>query len=450
MSIKLVLGRSRQIVMLAALAVGLALFVAACGDDNNDSSGEGSGSGGQSANATETDNPKCGMGNGQKATGSPIKLGGIFTKQPGTDFSEIGLTAKAFFDCVNDNGGINGHKIVYDVETEQTDPGQVASLAKKLVETNKVLGIIGNISLIECTVNHKYWESKGIYTIGAGIAPECWSTPNSAPVNMGPRYSVDGGTQYLIRQKVKKLVLVQSNVPGTGYIEGGFLLLAKDAGIPSVSLKENVPIQDANSVALKAVQAAGDGGGVILNFTPPEALKILQAAQQQGLQDRVKWSCSTPCNTDFIADALGDRWENKLGVNAELQLTSSNKPDMVLYRSVLKKYAPDIPLGSFSQMGFVQGDIATTALLTIKGDTYNIKNVNEAFKNVKNFKTDILCAPWYYGDAPLHIPNHIDLTTTPRDGVMVQKEGCFKISNVDPDIKRVEDIEAKDPSLIGK
>jgi branched-chain amino acid transport system substrate-binding protein len=123
---------------------------------------------------------------------------------------------------------------------------------------------------------------------------------------------------------------------------------------------------------------------------------------------------------------------------------------MVLYRSVLKKYAPDIPLGSFSQMGFVQGDIATTALLTIKGDTYNIKNVNEAFKNVKNFKTDILCAPWYYGDAPLHIPNHIDLTTTPRNGVMVQKEGCFKISDVDPDIKRVEDIEQQDPSLIGK
>ncbi len=438
--------RIKLVLLAAVVAVFPAAFLAACGGSDNN----GGDSGAAVVNTKETDNPKCGMGNGQKATGTPIKLGGIFTKQPGTDFSEIGLTAKAFFDCVNDNGGIHGHPISYEVKTEQTDPGQIAGIAKKLVETDHVLGIIGNISLIECTVDHKYWESKGIYTIGAGIAPECWSTPNSAPVNMGPRYSVDGATQYLIREKVKKLVLVQSNVPGTGYIEGGFLLIAKDAGVPTVSLKENVPIQDANSVALKAVQAAGDGGGVILNFTPPEALKILQAAQQQGLQDRVKWSCSTPCNTDFIAKALGDRWENKLGVNAELNLTSSNKPDTVLYRSVLKKYAPDIPLGSFSQMGFVQGSIATKALLTIKGDTFNIQNVNQALKNVKNFRTDILCAPWYYGDAPLHIPNHIDLTTTPRNGVMVQKEGCFKISNVDPDIKKVEDIEAKDPSLVGK
>ena len=144
-------------------------------------------------------------------------------------------------------------------------------------------------------------------------------------------------------------------------------MIAKDAGIPTESLKENVPIQDANSAALKAVQAAGDGGGVILNFTPPEALKILQAAQQQGLQDRVKWSCSTPCNTDFIADALGDRWEDKLGVNAELNLTSHDGPDTTLYRSVVKKYAPKIPLGSFSQMGFLQGKIATEALLGSQG-----------------------------------------------------------------------------------
>ena len=101
MSIKLVLGRSRKIVMLAALAVGFAVFVAACGSDDNNSSGGGGGGGGQSASSKETDNPKCGMGNGKKATGTPIKLGGIATKQPGTDFTEIPATAKAFFACVN-------------------------------------------------------------------------------------------------------------------------------------------------------------------------------------------------------------------------------------------------------------------------------------------------------------------------------------------------------------
>ena len=44
---------------------------------------------------------------------------------------------------------------------------------------------------------------------------------------------------------------------------------------------------------------------------------------------------------------------------------------------------------------------------------------------MKDFKTDILCKPWYYGDAPLHIPNNADRTTTPKDGKMVIKEDCF-------------------------
>jgi len=385
--------------------------------------------------------PRCGAGTGQKATGAPIRLGAIATKQPGTDFTDIPNMAKAVFDCVNDNGGIKGRPIEYIIETEQTDPSQIAALARKLIETDKVLAIVGNTSIIECAINHGYYEQQGFFIVDSGIAPECYSTPNSAPVNMGARYSVIGATQYLVRQGVKKLVLDQSNVPITGYVEGGFLLTAQAAGIPTVSLKDNVPIQDANSVALRAVQAAGQDGGVVLNFTPPEALKILQAAEQMGLQDRVKWACSTPCNTDFLASALGPQWNGKLGVNAELNLTSAPGPDSELYRAVQKRYAPNVPLGSFSQMGFVQANIVVRALLSVTG-ALTAKSVNEAIRNIRDFKTDILCKPWYYGTAPLHIPNNTDRTVVPQNGRMVEKEGCFPISEVDPAIKLVREIEA--------
>jgi branched-chain amino acid transport system substrate-binding protein len=428
-------------VALAALLASLSMLAVACGSDNKSSTSTGGGGAAASTTAKPAAQAsKCGLGNGKKASGAPIKLGGIATKQPGTDFTDIPNAAKAYFDCVNDNGGINGRPVSYSFETEQTDPGQAAAAAKKLVETEKVLGIVGNTSIIECTVNHKYYEAKGYYVIGSGIAPECYGTSNFAAVNMGPRYSVDGAAQYLIRQKVKKIVLDQSNVPGTGYIAAGAAAIAKDAGVEFKDLHDNVPIQDANSVALKAVQAAGANGGVLLNFTPPEALKILQAAQRQGLQDRVKWACSTPCNTDFLADALGSAWDDKLGVNAELNLTSADGPDSQLYRDVMKKYAPKVPLGSFSQMGFVEAAIATKALLGLKGD-FTPETVNKAFQDVKDFKTDILCKPWYYGNGPTHVPNNVDRTTTPQGGKMVQKEDCFPISEVDPGIKQVRDWE---------
>jgi branched-chain amino acid transport system substrate-binding protein len=437
---KLGWNRLRSSIAVLALVAGLSMLAAACGGDDDNASTSGGGAAASTTAKPAAQASKCGLGNGKKAAGEPIKLGGIATKQPGTDFTDITNAAKAYFDCVNDNGGINGRPIQYTFETEQTDPGQAAAAAKKLIETEKVLGIVGNTSIIECTVNHKYYEAKGYYVIGSGIAPECYGTSNFAAVNMGPRYSVDGAAQYLIRQGVKKIALDQSNVPGTGYIAAGAQAIAKDAGVDFVNLKDNVPIQDANSVALKAVQAAGPNGGVLLNFTPPEALKILQAAQRQGLQDRVKWACSTPCNTDFLADALGSAWDDKLGVNAELNLTDANGPDSELYRQVMKKYAPKVPLGSFSQMGFIEARIATAALLDVKGE-FTAKSVNQAFKDVKDFKTDILCKPWYYGDGPTHIPNNVDRTTTPKGGKMVQKEDCFPISDVDPGIKQVRDWE---------
>ena len=438
--------RMKRLVTMLAIGATLAIAISACGSSNKGgSTASGGGGGASTTSAPANETAKCGDKPGVQATGTPIRLGAIATKQPGTDFTDIPNMAKAYFDCVNANGGINGHPVKLFVETEQTNPTQAASLARKLIQTDKVLGIVGSSSLIECAVNHKYYESLGVYEIDAGIAPECYGTPNSAPINMGPRYSSDGAVQFAIRAGAKKIAFDQSNVPGTAYIAQGPTLVAKQAGVPITLLKENVPIQDANSVALKLVQAAGSDGAVVLNFTPPEALKILQAAQQQGLQSRVKtWACSTPCNTDFLAKALGSAWDGKLGVNAELNLTSAPGPNSTLYRAVLAKYGKAVTggLGSFSQMGFTAAQIAQSALNTIHGP-YTIKSVNAAFKGVKGFKTDILCKPWYYGSGPLHLPNNTDRTVTPQGGKMVQKEGCFPISSVDPAVAQVRKIEAK-------
>jgi branched-chain amino acid transport system substrate-binding protein len=391
----------------------------------------------------------CGLGNGKKATGSPIKLGAIATKQPGTDFTDIPNMAKAYFNCVNANGGINGHPIQYFIETEQTDPGQVAALAKKLVGTDHVVGLVGNTSIIDCSVNHKYYESTGLFVIASGIAPECYGRgdTNIASVNMGPRYSSDGAVQYVISAGVKKVVFDQSNVPGTGYIQTGPNFVAKAAHVPIQDFTDTVPIEDANSVALKLVQAAGPNGGVVLNFTPDQALLILQAAQKQGLTSRVKaWGCSTPCNSDFVAAALGTAWDGIFGVNAELNLPSASGPDSTLYRQLAKKATLAFGLGSFSQMGFVEARIATAALLNMKGP-YTLKNVNAAFAGVRNFHTDVLCSPWYFGKVNVHIPNNTDRTVTPNHGKMVVKQGCFKISAADPDVAAARAVENKNPQL---
>ena len=414
--------------MRAVIAVVTALVFAvamtACGDDDEGGGSSGGGGSGPTAEA----NPKCGAGTGEAASGEPIKLGAIITKQPGVDFTDITDTAKAYFDCVNDNGGIGGRPVEYIAEEEQTNPQQVASLATRLYENEKVLGFVGNSSFIECAVNHDYYEKNDLYVIAAGIARECYFGTNVRNVNMGPYFSTLGAAQYLVRQGVKSMAVANTKAPGADFNNLGAIEHAKENGIEAKGFLEDVPITDGAAVALKLVQAAGDGGGVVLTFTPPEALKILQGAEQQGLIDRVKWACATPCNDKSISDALGEQWNDKLGINAELNLVDSTGPDNTLWRSVIAKYAPDTAVGSFSQMGFVAAHIATQALLTIEGDVTK-ESVNEAFKSIEGVETDILCKPWSWGGEE-YLSNYSDRTIVPRDHKFVQKEDCFNIAAV--------------------
>ena len=130
-------------------------------------------------------------------------------------------------------------------------------------------------------------------------------------------------------------------------------------------------------------------------------------------------------------------------------MTDADGPQSQLYRAVFAKYGQKVSggLGSFSQMGFTMAQQLVMALEAVKGDSYTIKTVNQAIKNIKGFKTDMLCRPWYYGEAPLHLPNNVDWTTTPKNGKMVIKEDCFEISAADPAIAEVRKIEKDQPDL---
>ena len=450
----------RMRIGLASVAAVALLALAGCGSSSNSSSNSASGGGGTSAatssapagntgtsggstgttggGSTSASVSSCGPKPGVKATGSPINIGTIDTHQPGTDFTDGPNTIQAYFNCVNDNGGVNGHPLKLFVELDQTQPAQITAAAHKLIQSDHVVAIDGVFDLLECTLDQQYWKQLGIYEMDAGIAPECWSTANSAPVNMGPRYSSDGAVQYATDVvKAKKIVFVQSNVPGTGYIAAGPAAIAKSRNVPITSLTENVPINDANSVALNLVNSAGPDGAVILNFTPPEALVILQAAQKLGIEDRVKsWGCSTPCDTDFLAKALGPKWNHKLFVNSEaVDPDDHSGPEIQNYKAILAKYGQNVAggIGSFSQFGYLLSKFLVDALQKVQGP-YTMKSVNNAILGIKDVKSEMLCLPWTYGKVALHIPNNSDYTVTPQDGKMVTAQGCTPISAADPQI----------------
>jgi branched-chain amino acid transport system substrate-binding protein len=387
---------------------------------------------------------KCGLGNGKKAKGAPIKLGGIDMLIPGVDFTTIGKTAAAYFQCVNDNGGIHGRPITYKLYTEQLNPAQEASLARKLIGSDKVVGVVGNTSFAECGTNWKYYKSKGFIVIGAGVQAECYSTPSFAEVNAGPRYSNVGAAAALVKAGIKKLAIASPDTI-SAYADGGPAKVAVAAGVPVKIFPTHLPVTDATSQLLQMYQFAGDGGGILIDFTPDTAPAFMKAAEDQGIVDKVKWGSSTPIANTLMSSQFSPKWDGKLWINQEFSnLDPSVGPDTRLMIAVLKKYAPSIPPQAFAQMGFMDGKFSTLALMNAaaKG-AVTAKSYNNAVRALKNVKTDMICKPWYVGPLPYHIPNNSDITVDYKNGKVVVKEKCFQIGTVDKQVAQTRVWEKK-------
>jgi branched-chain amino acid transport system substrate-binding protein len=383
----------------------------------------------------------CGKGTGKKATGRPIKLGGINMLIPGVDFTTISKVAAAYFQCVNDNGGINGRPITYIQYTEQLNPAQEAALARKLIQSDKVVGVVGNTSFAECGTNWKYYQSKGYVVIGAGVQAECFGTPSIAESNMGPRYSNIGAAQALIRAGVKRIAVASPDTI-SAYADGGVVKLGKQKGVGVKVFPTHLPVTDASSQLLQMYQYAGDGNGILLDFTPDTAPAFMNAAIQMNIVSKIKWGSSTPIANTFMAGQF-PQFDGHLWINSEFGLLDASQgPDTRLMIAILKKYAPKIAPQAFGQMGFMDAKFATAALLNVKG-AVTAASYNKAVKGLKNIKTDMLCKPWYVGNLPYHIPNNTDITVDYKDGKVVKKEGCIEIAAVDKELARTRVLEKK-------
>jgi len=114
--------------------------------------------------------PVCGDNTGHKATGKPIPIGSVTSMTGLGSFKEGSDAVGAYFQCVNDNGGIHGRPIVFYAEDDESKLAVAAQAAKKLVDDDGVYALIGSTSFIECVANAEYYAKENVLDIGAVLA----------------------------------------------------------------------------------------------------------------------------------------------------------------------------------------------------------------------------------------------------------------------------------------
>ncbi len=387
-------------------------------------------------------NDKCGLGNGKKATGEPIQIGAIVGKTGPEDFSSSARAAQAYFSCVNANGGINGRPIQYTVQDDTWNPEVASQAANKLVKDTKVVAMAGSSSFVECGANNNLYAQEGVASVsGVGVPRACFFGKNYISFNQGPRQSTLGAAQYITETyKLKSLTCVAPGIPGFGdWVCGGVESYGKANKIPVKTVIFDPGQLDGNAIALQI--AAAKSEGVVLGMPRGMMLPILTAAEQQDLGKSAKWGLPTSAYHADMPKAVGKYWHDKLNVHMELEPMDGTGPDNTNWKAIMDKFGDKKdPRDTFSQAGFLAAKVVTDALLTVKGNV-DRKSAYQAIANTKNYKSDMMCAPWYFGPGERHQPNHKGRAALLVKGGFKTLTECYQ--SKDAELEDVIKLEAK-------
>ena len=349
-----------------------------------------------SANAAAS----CGDNTGKPATGEPIVIGAITGKTGPDDFSNSTKSAKAYFDCLNANGGIKGRPVKYLVEDDQWNPEIAAQLAAKLVNDQKAVLMVGNSSFVECGANADFYKKSGILVLaGVGVPRECYFAENIAPANAGPRVSMLGSMGYALDHlNAKSVVCIGPNIPNVGtWSCEGVAALAKEKGLKAETILMDPGTADSTSIILQAAALKSDV--IILGLPKGVTVPLLTAAEEQGLNQSIKFLSAASAYDLSVPGTIGAGWDGNFVVNMEFNDLEAKTPDNQNWLAVMDQYGQKSdPRDTFAQGGYLAARIAEKALMTLDAAKINRETASAAVRQIKNFKSDIFCAPWYFGD----------------------------------------------------
>lgn len=339
----------------------------------------------------------CGGGGDEgNSTSGPIKIGAVSGLTGGAVFPEASETVQAYFDRVNDAGGVNGRKIEYIVEDDKGDPAVASQAARKLVDNEKVVVLTGSASALECSVNTKYYETRDIRSVqGIGVDPACYSSKNISPVNGGPFAGITAGLNFASNTLgATKVCSFMNTFPGWGPAQDDAVAVwEKNSGLEMTYYQRDLTTEDdltpyvlaAKDAGCEAVYAFG------LDF---QAIATMKAVEQQDAGD-MAWIFSSGAYTSQVAEALGATGEGMYATSEFEPFTGDGGgEDTADMRSLLEEN--DIPLTSFAQGGYLSAKVIVDTLEGIDGDITR-DSVNKALIGLDTYESDLIGWPYGFG-----------------------------------------------------
>ncbi|MEV7008266.1 ABC transporter substrate-binding protein [Streptosporangium sp. NPDC051022] len=332
-----------------------------------------------------------GSGKGSIKVGAINGVTGLFQTP------EVPQAVKAVFDEVNKAGGINGRQIELVSKDDAMNPQRSTEAALDLLESEKVVALVGSSSAVDCGLNRATYSNSGIISMPAiGVDPACFTSPNIAPVNPGP-FKLITAMLYYASETLKhdKVCMYYTVLPGSG---GGIDAAIKewtDITGKQLTVKDTSVGQGDPTPYLVKAKAAGCQA-ILYNATVGP---WFAQAKTQGMQD-IDFIVAANSYTDANAQAIPDGLNVYAGTEWQ-PYTDETLPGNERWAKIIDENK--IQKTAFSQGGVMAADLFVQVLKGIKGDITR-ESVTEAFKNMKPIDYPMVGTPWVFGPGEAHSP----------------------------------------------
>jgi branched-chain amino acid transport system substrate-binding protein len=129
------------------------------------------------------------------ANGDEIRIGNIMPYTGAmAAFATIGRAEAAFFDMINERGGINGRKIKFISVDDSSNPREAVEQTRQLVEKEKVLLMFGAFGTPDNLATRQYLNETKVPQLFVASGDEEWAHPKRFPWTMGwqPAFRTEG------------------------------------------------------------------------------------------------------------------------------------------------------------------------------------------------------------------------------------------------------------------
>ena len=253
-------GGRRSVIGIVVLAMAV---VSACGSSSKGSSATATSAAGSAAGSAATSgNQSCSSVPG--ITPTEVKVG-ILNNQTGAlapATATFTPAAQARFQLANDNGGVNGRKIVSVAADGQSSQGTALSAGQGLVESNGVFALVVGDNASAPLYTYLVKSNVPVFTSQDTFPQQATATNLFSTIGAYTTSPTTGPiVKFLKDQSIKSIAILTHNAAVTIDLSNAYTAGAEQVGINTVLQYHAVPFTafDATTLALQVKAAKPEG-----------------------------------------------------------------------------------------------------------------------------------------------------------------------------------------------